>query len=100
MSFQTTIAIEQMDKKQRNTSQLLQHASKFGLKRSLTTKVPTSPQIQPRLSVSFSSSPTRSNSMNQPSLQLKEYMPPPPFSTDTGNTGNSPGIFFFCSYLL
>ncbi|KAG2201247.1 hypothetical protein INT47_006750 [Mucor saturninus] len=82
-----------MDKKPRNPSQLLQHASKFGLKRSLTTKVSTSPQI-PRLSVSFSSSPSsspsRSNSMNPP-LQPREYKAPPPFSTEVGATTSAVG---------
>lgn len=82
---------------EKKPSQLLQHASKFGLKRSLTTKVSTSPQI-PRLSVSFSSSPSspsRSHSMNTP-LEPKEYKPPPPFSTESNNltrtsSGNTRG---------
>lgn len=71
---------------QRNSSQLLQHASKFSLRRSLTTKVSTSPQIQqqPRPSVSFSSSSALPNYKSMaPTLPLNEYIPPPPFTADT-----------------
>lgn len=71
---------------QRNSSQLLQHASKFSLRRSLTTKVSTSPPIQhqPRPSVSFSSA---SPSYHHPS---REYIPPPPFLTEDTSSNQTP----------
>ncbi|GAA5816202.1 hypothetical protein MFLAVUS_009728 [Mucor flavus] len=77
---------------QRNSSQLLQHASKFSLRRSLTTKVSTSPQIQqqPRPSVSFSSSALPNYKSMTPTLPLNEYIPPPPFTADTSL--NSSGL--------
>lgn len=72
---------------QRNSSQLLQHATRLGgLRRSRTTKVSTSPQIlsqRPRPSISFSSSANSKNKMKyqqQQPLQLKEYIPPPPLT--------------------
>jgi hypothetical protein len=69
---------------QRNSSQLLQHATRIsGLRRSLTTKVSTSPQVQrPRTSTSTHSSSHYKKSTNQQTLQLKEYIPPPPLTDD------------------
>lgn len=90
MSLQSTDIQRKPSLLQRNSSQLLQHASKFSLKRSLTTKVASSPVLQhrPRPSISFStnthSGHGRSNTRalheqqrQQAQLQLKEYIPPP-----------------------
>jgi hypothetical protein len=62
----------------RNSSQLLQHAAKFGLRRSVTTKVSTSPQqIQPRpsTSVSFSSSTNTNNKRYQQRKKQDDTVP-------------------------
>ncbi|CAO3648387.1 unnamed protein product [Mucor hiemalis] len=90
MSLQSTDIQRKPSLLQRNSSQLLQHASKFSLKRSLTTKVASSPVLQhrPRPSISFSTnthlghgrSSTRAlheQQRQQAQLQLKEYIPPP-----------------------
>lgn len=97
MSLQSTDIQRKPSLLQRNSSQLLQHASKFSLKRSLTTKVSSSPTLQhrPRPSISFSTnthsthgrSSTRAlqeQQRQQAQLQLKEYIPPPPLE-DTAN---------------
>lgn len=99
MSLQSTDIQRKPSLLQRNSSQLLQHASKFSLKRSLTTKVSSSPTLQPRPrpSISFSANTHSSHGRNstralqeqqqrqQAQLQLKEYIPPPPLEVDTAN---------------
>jgi hypothetical protein len=68
----------------RNSSQLLQHASKFGLRRSVTTKkASTSPQIQPRTSTSSVSFSSSTNTNNKRYLQRKkpEDIPSIPYIT-------------------
>lgn len=93
MSFQSTTETKKPSLLQRNSSQLLHHASKLsGLKRSLTTKASTNTPLQhkPRPSISFSSTTSsnermRFNEQRQAQLQLKEYIPPPPLLMEESN---------------
>lgn len=70
-------------------SQLLQRAAKFGLRRSVTTKLSTSPQIQPRpsTSVSFSSSTNTNNKRyQQQTKQQDDIIPSVPYINFTAKS--------------